>query len=278
MAVALTAALELERLDVLLTVTGVPAGADTFTVTRRAASGGTGAVRGASGAPVVIPTTTIRDFEAPLDVALTYTVTVYDGAAVVGTATATATVAWGECEAWLCDLARPTNSLPLTIESLAELDYQTPTGVHRVLGRRAPVLTSLPAWTPSGELIVLTDTLEERDDVRAILGTGYPVLVRTTPELGIGNAYFGVLEFVEERFLAPGRAPERRFRASVVQVDRPDPAVYVPTPPNTYANVKATYATYAAVKAAVPTYDRLAYTYPAGPDASPVPPWPPTDV
>ncbi|HKE76628.1 MAG TPA: hypothetical protein VKB57_23625 [Acidimicrobiales bacterium] len=276
MAVTLTATLDAGRLAARLQVDGVPAGADTYTITRTSPSGSKAGVRGAVNATVAIPTQIARDYELPFDVALTYTVTVYDGATVVGTATTTFTLTYGECPAWLVDLARPTNSLPLTIESMDELQFAAAVGVHRILNRRAPVLTSLPAWTPSSELIVLTDTLGERDQTRALLGSGYPFLLRTTPAQGIGNMYLGVTDFTEERFLRPGVAPERRFKIEVVQVERPDPSIYVPLAPNTYANVKATFATYAALKAAVGTYDQLAYTYPAG--TNPVTPWLPDDV
>jgi hypothetical protein len=277
MAVTLTVTPEPAKAAARLQVDGVPAGADTYTINRTSPSGAVTGVRGAVNAPVGIPTEIVRDWELPLDVPLTYQVTVYDGATVVGTASATFTAAWGQCPAWLVDLARPTNSLALTIESMVDLDFEAAVGVHRILNRRAPVLTSLPAWTPSSELIVLTDTLTERDEVRALLGSGYPFLLRTTPDMGIGNMYLGVTQFVEERFLTLGDAPQRRFKVSVVQVERPDPGIFVPTAPMTYAAVKATYATYAALKAAVGTYDQLLYTF-TGVDASPVIPWLPDDV
>jgi len=277
MAVSLTVTLEDAKVGARLQVDGVPAGADTYTITRTSPSGNTTGVRGAVDAPVQIPTEIVRDWELPLDVPVTYDVTVYDGATVVGTASAVFTAVWDQCPAWMVDLARPTNSLALTIESMVDLDFDAQVGVHRILNRRAPVLTSLPAWTPSSELVVVTDTLGERDQVRALLGSGYPFLLRTTPEQGIGNMYLGVTQFVEERFLSLGVAPQRRFKVAVVQVERPDPAIFIPTPPMTYAAVKAAYATYAALLAAVGTYDRLLYTF-AGGDASPVIPWLPDDI
>jgi hypothetical protein len=277
MAVTLTVTPEPAKAAARLEVDGVPAGADTYTITRTSPSGASTGVRGAVDAPVQIPTEIIRDWELPLDVPVTYAVTVYDGTTVVGSATAAFTATWDQCPAWLVDLARPTNSLALTIESMVDLDFEAAVGVHRILNRRAPVLTSLPAWTPSSELIVLTGTLTERDQVRNLLGSGYPFLLRTTPDMGIGNMYLGVTQFVEERFLTLGDAPQRRFKVSVIQVERPDPAIFVPTAPMTYAAVKATYATYAALKAAVGTYDQLLYTF-TGVDASPVIPWLPDDV
>jgi len=277
-AVSLTATLEAARLAARLDVVAIPAGADTYTIERTSPSGATTGVRGAVAAPVSGTRALVRDYELPLDTDVTYTVTIVDGGAVVDTATVTFRIDYDQCEAWLVDLARPTNSLPVVIERMQELDFDAATGVHRVLNRRAPVMTSLPAWTPSAELAVLTDTLEQRDAVRALWGSGYPFLLRTSPEQGIGNMYLGLTGFVEERLLTVGTAPERRLRAACVQVERPDPALYVPAPPNTYANVKATWATYAALHAAVGTYDALAYTYPATPEASPVVPWLPDDV
>jgi hypothetical protein len=277
MAVAISADLDSVRLAAELAVSGLPSNTATLTISRVGPSGVPAGVRGSVGA-VAHPTTyAARDFEVPLDVSVTYTVTVYDaGGAVVGSATVIFRVEYGDCRAWLVDLARSTNSLQVTVESMAELDYLVPSGIHRVLNRRAPVVSALPAWTPSSELIVLTETQDDRDRVRALLGTGYPFLLRTQPEQGIGNMYLTVSEFVEERFLSLGVAAERRFRVQVVQVNRPDPSIYVPVAPNTYANVKATFASYAALKAGVADYDELAYTYPEG--ISPIPVWPPDDV
>lgn len=277
MALALAATLDVDRLAAILHLTGIAAGADTVTIERRSPSGNVAAVRGADNATVTPPTFMAHDFELPLDVPVTYTATVYDGSTVMGTATVDFTIAYDSCEAWLVDIARPTNSLPLVIESLTELDYPVPSGIYRVLDRRAPVVVALPAQTPATELIVLTETLEERDRTRNLLGSGYPFLVRTAPEQGIGNIYFALSEFVEERFISLGTAPERRFRIQAVQVERPDPGIYIPLAPNTYANVKTSFASYAALLAGVASYEALAYIYPTG-VTNPITPWPPTDI
>jgi len=278
--VALSIALSLDsaRQAVRIALGGIPAGADTFTIERTSPSGNVAAVRGAKDAPVTGATAIVRDYEAPFDLDLVYTATAYDGATVVGTASATFRIDYGECPAWLVDLARPTNSLVVTIESLRELAYGVAAGVHRVLARRAPVMTTLPAYTPTSELVTVHGSLIDRDRMRALLGSGYPILLRTSPEQGIGNMYLGVTGFTEERIFTLGDADERRFRTAVVQVERPDPSIFVPSIPNTYADVNATWASYAAMQAAVGTYDALAYTYPDDPDAGPGAPWLPDDV
>jgi hypothetical protein len=277
MAVALAVTLEEQRLNARLELTGIPVGADTFTIERESPSGNVTGVRGAVDATVTGTIQIVRDYELPFDLTVVYTATVYDAAVAVGSASASFSISYGECQAWLTDLARPTNSLKVTLESVAEKTSEVPSGVHRVLDRRAPVVTAQPAFSPSMDVIFLTDTQDERDAARYLLGTGFPFLIRTTPEQGIGNAYVSPLSFVEERFLTLGAQPERRFRASCVTVERPDPSVYTPVPPATYADVKADYATYADMSAAVANYDDLAYTYPSG-VAPPVPPWLPDDI
>lgn len=280
MPATITVTLDESRFAAVVAVDGISASAATVSITRTPPSGNTAAVRGYVAYPVQQQATVIaRDYEAPLNLELEYRARIVDAAGVeLETVTATFQVDWPHCEAWLVDLARPTNSLPLTVESMRELAYAAPAGVHRVLGRRTPVLTTLPAWTPTTELVVLTDTLDERDQVRAALGNGYPVLLRTDPGQGIGNLYLGVTAYVEERFLTRGEQPERRFRVQSVQVERPDPTVFVPVAPNTYRRVAQTFATYADLRASGLTYDELAYTYPAEIEASPIVPWPPDDV
>ena len=236
------------------------AGATGLYLWRVSPSGHLAYVRGWAPGTVTGATPVIaRDYEAPLELELDYYAQASDATGLGATGGPhSITIDAGECEAWLIDLARPVNSLPILIESFEELHYEAATGVHRVLGRRAPVLTSLPAWTPTGELILLTDDLAERDAMLGVLGSGFPVLVRTHPILGIGNLYAGVTDWVEARIVPAGAAPYRRFRVAVVQVERPDPALFTPSVPNTYAAVKASFVDYAEVLALAHTYDNLA--------------------
>lgn len=265
------------RDNVRLDIAAIPAGAVTYSVERRSPSGYVVGVRGAIGQPVTGTTAIVRDYELPLDTPLLYFVTAYDASGnVLDSIEAPFTLVYGKCEAWLVDLAQPTNSLRVTIESMTTLDYELPVGVHRILDRRAPILTTLPAWTPDTELLLLTETLDERDRVRAIYGSGYPFLLRTVPEQGVGNIYFGLTDFKEERLISLGDAPLRRFTAECVQVERPDATLFVPRPPNTYQAVLDEFADYEALL--VFTYDGLLYHVPEGSGATALVPWLPSDV
>lgn len=275
---ALTATVEPDVRAVRLEYT-IPAGGATVTLQRVGPSGTVAVLRGYMDLPHAPGPLVARDFEAPIGVPLTYTATTKNGAGTVtNTATVTITVTAQGCDdTWLTDLARPINTLRVLIEQLPDLAYAVPASVHDIIGRRTPIVTSDIARTPEFELSVLTETLDERDDARAVLGNGVTVLLRTPPEDGIGNLYFAVTEFHEQRVISAGTVPDRRFVVSGRQVDRPDPVLYAPAPPSTYATVKATYATYAALKAARASYDAVLYDW-SGAAPPDVVPWPPVDV
>ena len=267
------------RESALIEIEGMTPATVTFTLERSSPSGNVVDVRGAVNVPTGgEPDAIVRDWEIPFGVPVVYLCTFYDAQeAVVETATAPFTLDYEGCPAWLVDLAEPTNSLAVTIETFSPLDFAVAAGVMRVLERRAPVLVTLPAWTPESELVLLTDTLAERDAMRMILGSGYPVLLRTVPEQGIGNMYLGVTDFKEERFLSLGVAAPRRWTVATVQVERPDPAIFVPIPPTVYAVVAADFNDYADLLAQAHTYDALAY-WDFSTATSGTLPWLPSDV
>ena len=271
-----TAELEEVVRNVLLHVTPA-AGTDELFVYRVGPSGVRGGVRGAY--PLAVTGTApliIRDFEAPIGVPLTYYA--YGDAEAEGVAEVEFEIIEEGCDdTWLTDLARPTNTQKILIESLPELAYEIPTGVHDVLGRRAPIVASDIASTPAFELSFITDDEDERERARAALGNGVPVLLRTPPENGIGSLYFSVLSFREQRIVNRAREDDRRFACTCVQVDRPDPRLYLPMPPATYDSIGATYATYALLDAAFMSYDAMLYEW-EGVEAFDIVPWPPADV
>lgn len=264
--------------DVLIGYTA-PAATARLTFSRVGPSGTPATVRSWDAAPTSPGPVIARDFEAPIGVLLTYTALAVDGSgATLETVTATVTIPSQGCDdTWLTDLARPANTLRLLIESLPELEFQVFATAHDVITRRDPIVTSDIAHTPALELSVLTDTLDERDQVRQALGNGVPVLLRTPPEDGIGNLYLSVLGYREQRIAAPGTLPARRFVIGARQVQRPDPALYAPEGPVTYAHVRNSFATYAVLRSSRATYDAVLYDW-GGTSASDVVPWFPDDV
>ena len=275
---ALTATIEPDVKSVRLDYT-VPAGGVTATLERTGPSGVPAGVRGAYPMPAGPGPLIVRDFEVPIGVPVTYTAETFDNAgAVLDTATATITVpADGVCDTWLNDLARVGNTLQVTIVSLPSLDYTVPVSQHDIIARRDPIVSSDIAHTPTFALTFTTDTLGQRDQARAILGNGVPVLLRTPPEDGIGNLYFSVIDYKEQRIVTAGDMPARSFAVDGRQVQRPDPRLYVPLGVATYQHVSDTFDTYADLEAGRVNYDAVLYDW-AGAGPSDIVAWPPADV
>ena len=275
---ALTATVEATAKNVRLDYTA-PASTATVTFSRTGPSGTPAVVRNWQDAAHAPGAVIARDFEVPIGVALTYTAQSKDtGGTVLDTATTTITVASAGCsDTWLTDLARSANSMRVDIEALPELAFPVPTSVHEIITRRAPIVSSDIAHTPELEVSFLTQSLDQRDQAKTILGNGIPVLLRTAPDQGIGNLYLSVLAFTEQRIVSLGRVADRRFVVSARQVQRPDPGLYAPIGPATYQHVKDTFATYADLKAQRATYDAVLYDW-GGAQPQDIVPWLPDDV
>lgn len=258
----------------------VPATGAKVTFSRVGPSGTQAIVRGWSLAPVA-PSSTIvaRDYEAPIGVPLTYTVSTTDGAGtVVDTQTAAITIPSGGCaDTWLNDLARVGNTLRVVLEQIPELAYPTPTTVHEVITRRAPIVTSDVAHTAELEVSFLTASDDERERARAMLGNGVPVLLRTPPEDGVGNMYLTVLGFKEQRIVSLATTVDRRFVISARHVSRPDPTLFIPLAAVLYADIRSAYVDYQDLLDQRATYDAMLYDY-GGTEPSDIVPWPPDDV
>lgn len=278
LAPAPTLTLEIEpvRLGVKV-VTVLPAGATNATIWRVSTRTGNAAyVRGWVGLAVGGVNVSAFDWEVPLGVEVVYhaTATVAGVESAVGDSPP---LTIEDRHDWLVDIARPTNTMPVEVEAFPELRYDGPVGVHRVLDRRDPVLTTASFWTPGGTLAFVTATQVERDFARAILGSGVPILLRTHPGVGVGNLYLGVTGFREQRVSRLGLHADRRFVADVEQVARPDPATFVPVAPMSYRERLATYPIYGDVVDTGLSYQDVAYTFESG-DVDPSQPWLPSDV
>ena len=143
--------------------------------------------------------------------------------------------------------------------------------------RRDPIITTDLAHTPAFELTFITDTLDQRDQARSLLGNGITVLLRTPPEDGIGNFYFAVLDYKEQRIVTIGTMPARDVHRHGRQVQRPDPDRFVPVGVAIYQHVFDTFATYEDLLAERATYDAVLYDW-TGSAAVDIVPWPPDDV
>jgi hypothetical protein len=275
---ALDLALDVGAVVVSLTI---PAGATKVWLRRVSPSGEDVYVRGVQDLTVVPSTELlIFDFEAPLGVNLDYFAKCGNASGESSTTETTESItvtSSPDDNPWIVDVGQPNNSQPILVEALAELSYAVPVGVHKVIGRRAPIVLSDIAGLPTFELAFATLTDAERENARATLGNGIPFLLRSPPEQGVGNMYISVLTWVEGRPSRIALHEERRFKVTCQQVDRPDPKLVVPvTMISSYLTVRDGFADYAAVKAQRSSYQALMLTY--GGQGGSVIPWPEDDV
>jgi hypothetical protein len=275
---ALTATIETNVNNVRLDY-DMPADGVRVTFTRIGPSGVPAGIRGWVDAPASPGDVIARDFEVPIGVEITYTVQAFDAAGtMLDQQTVTITLPSDGCaNTWLNDLARVTNTFQVVIEELSELEYVVPTTTHEVIARRDPIVSSDVAHTPSFELSFITDTLTQRDQARDLLGNGVPVLLRTPPDIGVGNLYFAVTDYKEQRIVTPGTMPARVFVVDGRQVQRPDPQLYIPLGVATYEHVRDTFDTYADLMADRVSYDAVLYDW-AGAQPTDIVPWLPDDV
>lgn len=221
----------------------------------------------------------VVDYEAPFGVAVDYVLVArnVDGE----TESAVVTVTVDVDDDWLVDLDDARNTGPVIVESFAELEYPSQQGVHRIIGRRTPIVTSDLRWTPTGRLVLVTLTVADGRRVRDALGSSSPLLFRSRIERGVGNMYVLPLGSVTEgRTSRIATEPSRRWTVDVVEIDRPDPSLYLPLA-LTWAEVVATWATWADVIAARVTWGDLLYDRTGLPDSdlySREPAFPPRDV
>lgn len=259
----------------------VPAGATRVWLWRESPSGEQAYVRGVVDLSVTPSTQLLLfDFEAPLGVALTYYASSANDAGETSATPSSDTITLTQSQAddpWIIDVGQPGNIQQVVVESLAQLDYTVPVGVHKVIGRRAPIVLSDVAPYPTCELVFVTSSDDEREMARATLGNGIPFLLKTVPEHGVGQMYLSVLSWSEQRPSRLAQHEDRRFRAQCQQVDRPDPKLIVPTTMiATYLDVRDGFDDYADVKASRSSYQALMLTFGGGAGGT-VEPWPPDD-
>ena len=123
----------------------------------------------------------------------------------------------------LVDLATPANTQEVVVEALAELQHAVPVGVHPVIGRPAPIVTSDVAKTPTFQLVFVTEDDAARDKARATLSAGLPVQLVTPPEQGVGTLTFVVTGWTEQRPSRISLAQDRRFVVTGQEVEAPAP-------------------------------------------------------
>lgn len=218
-----------------VTVTGIDTvtGADYITVQRVTSSAGRVNVRGAVRIPATGDSFYIDDYEAPLNVPVTYDPVLYDDEGLTlanQPQSSPQTLETPVNEAWLADPLRPTVSMLVNIEEWPKRNYAQPSSVLNVTGRARPVVLLDTRQAMVSAVVLLTRTANERDALRDLLLTTNPVLMRFgNPDWDQPDGHFAVGDLDESRVVNVADRPHRRFVMDLVEVDSPSPDTVAPT-------------------------------------------------
>lgn len=170
------------------------------------------------------------DYEAPMDVPLTYSAVV-DGTTY--TAAPVTIPSFGRD--WYTALGQPSLSRPITVESFPALTHGLAHSRVRPLNSRNPLIITHARLGGEGVLTLLTMTYSEAQAVRALIDLSPLFQFKTPPDRDIpgGVMYLLAGDYSEERVIDAANEPTRRFVIDVVEVDRP-PLEVTPPDENTW--------------------------------------------
>ncbi|WP_432137659.1 hypothetical protein [Streptomyces sp. bgisy154] len=157
-------------------------------------------------------------------------------------------------DVWLKAVTFPGLSLRVIVTSWPSLEYAERQQRFDVLDASAPVL-SVDEWSlASGQMTLLTESLEERAALLDLLTSKSVLLSQTLQAYGRPDAYWVPGRFTEE-MVGAADDPGRRWTVDMTQVDRP-PTVDTPLriPDRSYTDSAALWPTYADRTATGQTY------------------------
>jgi hypothetical protein len=184
------------------------------------------------------------DYEAPIGLDLTYIATVWNDPDTQVATSDAVSVRWDTTQDWLKDPLEPVRNMPIKVVDPGDAEYDTPTGVHVVLGRPAPVTVATVRQASQGTFTFLTETRDERIRLHNLLASGNPLLFQSTQDSDIGNLYFAPLKTTQQRIVTLKTAQEYEWQIAYQEVDPPagDPSAFT-----TWADVAAVYPTWQAL-------------------------------
>ncbi len=224
-------------------------GVDDATIVRVDPDGSRVPVRNAEPATVIAGAWTGDDYEAPLDVAVTYEATSADAPGTLVLSGAVTVASGGK--GWLKHLGLPILNQKVVIAAAPTRKYAIEQGVFAVPGRLHPIVTSTTRRSASSDSIAFrTATEAEAAALRALCADGTPLLLQVPSDQRLGTSYVALGELTEAPTIRPLADDNLVFSAPYVTVDRP-PGAAGGSAGATWNDVTAYYATWSAVLAGV---------------------------
>lgn len=182
-------------------------------------------VRGGAGREVAYgETLTVDDYEFAANVPNHYRVTVTNAAGVVADVKTVTTTPILQ-SVWLKNVPRPFLNRPVKLVSVSDIQQQGRVGVFNVVGRSYPVTVTDLAESRRFSITVMTETVEEGEDLEGALTAGDVVFIHVPPTCPLYlPTMYGVITDVSSE--QAGRyAPVRLFTVELTETAEPPPSV-----------------------------------------------------
>ena len=224
------------------TVTGVQ-------VQRQDPDGWTDVIRAGSTVTLSGGFAVVYDYEAPLDVPVSYVVTqVVPASGTPAKATSAVVTVKSFGYTWLKDPGLPSRNVRLEeVGGIAEVTRPARSGVFHIIGRSHPVVISARREGQQGDFVFTTATDAQRQDIVDLVSRGTVLLLQTPAGYSVGSVYIHVDDVTETRLTGVGTETSRRWTLPFTEVDRPTGLATAPLG-TTWAVVKATYQDWQALK------------------------------
>ncbi|MFI6160397.1 hypothetical protein ACIA59_10655 [Micromonospora haikouensis] len=153
---------------------------------------------------------------------------------------------------WVKSLTRPFLNRTVVVQDYSDIDRPTRAGIHDVIGRTLPVVTTDVASSRRWTMTLLATTDEART-LDLIVASGDPLLVQVPADCEVPGGYVVVTGAKTTR--PARRSPRRLVPWDLVEVAAPGPDILGATV--TWTSVAARYATWTELLAAHATWAEL---------------------
>lgn len=243
----------------------------TITVWRVLPDGSRTLVRGEDGLiqgqVIASDTLVIEDYEAPLGLEVYYVTETRDdlGAVVETRTTDTVTLDPGDIQyAWLKDPGNPQRNIRLAVAKAP--DWQRPIGQaeFRVRGRRNSVVLSDVRGGLEGDLVLYTQSDDERAALHWILDSGNVLLWQAAPGMGVSDLYVNVASAAEARGGGVAQDPWRTWTLPLKAADMPATVGIAGSAGRTWQDILTENTTWQDVLDRYATWEDLFFNRPIG--------------
>jgi hypothetical protein len=142
------------------------------------------------------------------------------GLPIVGPWTQSSATKWAMAADWLKDPTRPGRNRAVMVQANPVLDRPRPQGVNDVIGRRDPIVVSDIRRTRRGQLVLITLTDDDADDLLDLTDADV-LLFQPRPGARIGQMYIAIGAVPEAPVNDLYDQPERLWPISFVEVAKP---------------------------------------------------------